>query len=85
MATTYPLRIVTHEEIVIDQEVESLVVPAARGYLGVLAHHAPLLTTLSQGKITLRDAKGDEQHYQVNGGILEVANGTATILTEDLK
>ena len=85
MAAIYPLRIVTPEENVFDQEIESLIAPGALGYLGVLAHHAPLLTGLTQGKLTVRDAKGTTHLFQVDGGILEVSEGGTTILAEKIE
>ncbi len=85
MAATYPLRIVTHEAIVFDGDVESLVSPGVMGYLGVLAHHAPLLTNLTQGTVTIRDAQEAVHEFQVDGGILEVSKHDTTILTETIE
>ncbi|MEW6239138.1 MAG: ATP synthase F1 subunit epsilon [Candidatus Omnitrophota bacterium] len=84
MAATYPLQIVTHEETVYSGEVESLIAPGALGYLGILAHHAPLLTPLTEGTITIRDAQEETKTYWVKGGILEVANSEAVILAENI-
>lgn len=81
MAKKFKVEIVTPERIVLSEEVESLVVPAERGYLGVLAGHAPLLCTLQPGEIRLtRDAV--ETVYSTAGGFMEVAGGKATLLTD---
>jgi len=82
MASTYPLRIVSQESCVFEGDVESLVAPGALGYLGVLAHHAPLLTSLTKGDVTIRDAKGEKYVYQLQGGILEVSNKEAIVLAD---
>ena len=79
---TYHLSIVTPEETVFDQEIVSLIVPGVKGYLGVLAHHAPLITPLQPGKITIRLADNTELLLAVSGGFLEVANNKATILAD---
>ncbi len=81
MARKFKVEIVTPEKLVFSEEVESLVVPAERGYLGVLAGHAPLLCTLQPGGIRLvRD--GDETWFATGGGFMEVAGGRASLLTE---
>lgn len=85
MAVTYPLRIVSQEARVFEGEVESLVAPGALGYLGVLAHHAPLLTSLTKGDVTIRDAKGDSHMYRVQGGILEVSTKEVIILADRIE
>ncbi len=78
----FRLSIVTPEKIVFDGEVASLIVPGVEGYLGVLSHHAPLITALQTGKIEFRDA-GDKLHiFAVSGGFIEVSHNTATLLAD---
>jgi F-type H+-transporting ATPase subunit epsilon len=81
MAKKFKTEIVTPERIVFSEEIESLVIPAERGYLGVLAGHAPLLCTLQPGEIRIKGDKG-EQHYSTSGGFMEVTPGKAVLLTE---
>ena len=81
MARKFKVEIVTPEKLVFSEEVESLVVPAERGYLGVLAGHAPLLCTLQAGEIRLIRG-GDESWFATSGGFMEVAGGRAALLTE---
>ncbi|HOJ62184.1 MAG TPA: ATP synthase F1 subunit epsilon [bacterium] len=85
MAATFPLRIITHEETVFDGEIESLIAPGALGSLGILARHAPLLTTLTEGKIAIRDAQGRSHLFRVQGGILEVSRNHAVVLTRNIE
>jgi F-type H+-transporting ATPase subunit epsilon len=79
----YKLKIYTQEKKVFEGEVTSLVAPGEKGYLGVLAHHAPLLTTLGEGKLTIRQG-GREEVFQISGGFLEVHNNEATVLADRL-
>jgi F-type H+-transporting ATPase subunit epsilon len=79
---SFHLSIVTPEETVFDEQVVSLIVPGAKGYLGVLAHHAPLITPLQPGKITITLEGNTELILAVAGGFLEVANNQATILAD---
>jgi F-type H+-transporting ATPase subunit epsilon len=81
MAKKFKTEIVTPEKIVFSEEIESLVIPAERGYLGVLAGHAPLLCTLQPGEITIRREEG-EIHYSTSGGFMEVTPEKAVLLTE---
>ncbi|MBI2899964.1 MAG: ATP synthase F1 subunit epsilon [Planctomycetes bacterium] len=81
MAKTFLLEIVTPEQVLLSRPVESLVVPAAEGYLGILAGHAPLLCVLQPGEITIRDEKGTS-HYCTSGGFLEATPAKVNVLTE---
>ena len=81
MGRKFKVEIVTPERLVFSEEAESLVVPAERGYLGVLAGHAPLLCTLQPGEILIRGEKGD-LHYATSGGFMEVTPQKASLLTE---
>ena len=84
MAATYQFRILTPAEKILDEEVISLVAPGEAGYLGVLANHAPILTTLRAG--TLKVKLGDsEKWYEIDGGILRVAENTAVLLSESVE
>lgn len=84
MARKFKVEIVTPERLAFSAEVESLVVPAERGYLGVLAGHAPLLSTLRPGEISIR-ADGRETHLATSGGFLEVTPQKAVLLTESVE
>ena len=67
MATPFQLSILTPERTVFEGAVEYVQVPGSEGYLGVLAHHAALVTGLQPGTLTVRDGGGREQHWQVSG------------------
>jgi F-type H+-transporting ATPase subunit epsilon len=80
--TPFTFRLVTPQRLLMEAEVTSLQVPGSEGYLGVLAHHAPLITALRPGRLDVRDAKGAMQSYAVSGGFLEVSNNRATVLAD---
>ena len=52
MADTFQLEIVTPERKVVSEQVEEIQLPGRKGYLGILAGHAPLVTELAAGEIT---------------------------------
>ena len=84
MAREFKVEIVTPERLAFSAEAESLVVPAERGYLGILAGHAPLLCTLLPGEIRIRGDKGD-LHFATSGGFMEVTPRKASLLTESVE
>lgn len=84
MRKNFKVEIVTPERTVFSKEVESLVVPAERGYLGVLAGHAPLLCTLRPGELSVR-GEGGEERFATSGGFMEVTPKKAVLLTESVE
>ena len=81
-AAQFDLSILTPERSVFEGPVEYVQVPGSEGYLGVLAHHAALVTALGEGTLTVRRPGGDEQVWRVSGGFFEVAEGRATVLAD---
>jgi F-type H+-transporting ATPase subunit epsilon len=73
-----PVEIVTPEKVVSHADVDSIVVPAADGELGILPHHAPLLAQLQPGQIKLRIGDATEL-FSVSGGFVEVKAERVTI------
>jgi F-type H+-transporting ATPase subunit epsilon len=82
MANTFQQSVLTPEKVVLEQRGISLVAPGSQGYLGILAFHAPLITDLVPGKLTLQDEHGKEQVFAVSGGFLEVSDNRATVLAD---
>ena len=84
MATLFQLSILTPERTVFEGDVEYLQVPGSQGYLGVLAHHAALVTTLADGTLTVRHLGGREEQMTVSGGFFEVGGNRATVLADSI-
>lgn len=78
----FELSIATPEKVFYEDQVESVTAPGADGYLGVLAHHAPLITTLLPGKVIVRDKEKQTIVFAVSGGFLEVSRNKATLLAD---
>jgi len=81
----FHLSIVTPEKSYYEGEIKSLVVPGTEGYLGILSHHAPLITALMPGKIEFRDENDEVNIMAVSGGFLEVSNNLTTILADTVE
>jgi F-type H+-transporting ATPase subunit epsilon len=85
VAVTFHLEVLTPNRQELDEQVVSIVVPGELGYLGVLANHAPLITTLSAGDLKVRFDGDREKYYQIGGGILKVSRNKAILLTESIE
>jgi F-type H+-transporting ATPase subunit epsilon len=85
MATPFQLSILTPEQSVFDGAVDYVEVPGTEGYLGVLAHHAALVTGLASGTLTVRKHEGGEERWQVSGGFFEVSHNRATVLADAVR
>src|ERR1041384_584826 len=82
MAETLHVEIVTPEKLVINDQATELTVPGKNGYLGILPGHAPLITELSVGEISYRNAGGQMRFLSVAWGFAEVLPNKVTILAE---
>ena len=81
MAKLFNLSVITPEKTIYENKVVSLVVPAALGYLGVLANHAPLVANLVSGKIIIRQDSGEAVIIHSSGkGFLEVLRNEVRII-----
>ncbi len=78
-----PIRceIVSQDRMVYEGDADIVVLPGMDGEMGVLPHHAPLLTTLKYGIIKVRE-KGHEQVFAVAGGVAEIQPDIVTVLAD---
>ncbi|UCD95186.1 MAG: ATP synthase F1 subunit epsilon [Candidatus Zixiibacteriota bacterium] len=81
----FDLTIVTPEKIFYEGEVASLIVPGSEGYLGVLTDHAPLITGIIPGKVTIKDKSHQELELGVSYGFFEVSSNHATLLADSVE
>lgn len=75
------LDIVTAERVVFSDDVDVVVVPGIEGELGVLPHHAPLMTMMEPGELLARKS-GEEFSMAVSGGFIEVRPDRIIILAD---
>ncbi len=75
------LDIVTAERMVYSEEVDVVVAPGVEGQLGILPHHAPLMTTLQMGELQVRGG-GEEFSLAISGGFLEVRPDRIIVLAD---
>lgn len=78
---TFKLEIITAERQVFADDVNVVVAPGIEGELGILPHHAPLMTMLNPGELLIRK-DGEEIYLAVSGGFLEVRPDKVIILAD---
>jgi F-type H+-transporting ATPase subunit epsilon len=73
--------IVTAERLVYSDDVSMVIAPGVSGQLGILPHHAPLMTMLQPGELVIK--KGEEEIFMaVGGGFLEVRPDKMIVLAD---
>ncbi len=75
------LDIVTAERIVYSEDVDAVIAPGAEGQLGILPHHAPLMTILQAGELVVRRG-AEEDTLAISGGFLEVRPDRVIVLAD---
>jgi F-type H+-transporting ATPase subunit epsilon len=78
-----PIRceIVSQDRTVFAGDVDIVVLPGAAGEMGVLPHHAPVLTTLKYGAVRVRRG-GKEDVFAIAGGVAEIQPDIVTVLAD---
>jgi F-type H+-transporting ATPase subunit epsilon len=79
---TFHFDLVSPEKLLFSGEVNQVDVPGAEGDFGVLAGHAPLVTTLRPGILVIHVQDGSAQRVVVNGGFAEVGGNGLTVLAD---
>ena len=78
---TFKLEIVTAERMVFSEDVSAVIAWGVGGQLGILPHHAPLMTILQPGDLLIR-RDHEEEYLAISGGFLEVRPDKVTILAD---
>jgi len=76
------VRVVSPQKVVFEGEASALVAPAWNGQVGVLPGHAPMLSLLGAGELSVDRPGGGSDTFHVAGGVLKVERDTVTLLTE---
>jgi len=84
MADGIQLEIVSPERLVLSEQTSSVTVPGEEGYFTVMGSHAPLMTTLKPGFVTV-GGTANAQIFFVQGGFAEVTPGGLTLLAEEAR
>lgn len=77
------LTIITPDKPVYNGDVTSVTVPGSAGSFEVLENHAPIVSTLDDGKVIIRNGKSEEI-ITIIGGVVEVIENKITLLAEGI-
>ena len=80
--TAFHFELVSPEKLLFSGDVDSVVAPGADGQFTVLANHAPVMTTLKAGVVTITESAGKTDKLFVRGGFADVSATGFTILAE---
>jgi F-type H+-transporting ATPase subunit epsilon len=76
------LEIITPENKLFEGEVTSVKFPGTDGEFGVLNNHAPIISTLTKGKIIVTDKNDEVSDFEINGGVIEMQNNKIIVLAD---
>ncbi|CAI2932530.1 F0F1 ATP synthase subunit epsilon [Aminobacter niigataensis] len=82
MAEAFKFELVSPERLLVSEQVESVVIPGAEGEMTVMANHAPVMTTIKPGVVTVKAVGGKEERYVVFGGFADIVPAGCTLLAE---
>jgi|Transcript_10911 F-type H+-transporting ATPase subunit epsilon len=81
MADTFTFELVSPEKLLLSAEVNSVVLPGSEGEMTVMANHAPTMSTVKPGVVTVEGSDGSSK-YVVFGGFADIVPTGCTLLAE---
>ena len=82
MADSFNFELVSPERLLVSGSVSEVVIPATEGEMTVMANHAPTMTTIKPGIVTVKFADGRKDRYVVFGGFADIVPTGCTLLAE---
>lgn len=77
------LTIITPDKLAYEGEATAVTVPGIAGSFQILQDHAPIVSTLEDGKVIIRDAQGHTE-LLIKGGVVEAKDNNITVLAEGI-
>lgn len=77
------LTVVTPEKIAYEGDVSAVTVPGTSGSFQILNDHAPIVSTLEDGKVIIK-GNGTEEVFLIKGGVVEAKDNIVTVLAEGI-
>ena len=75
--------LVSPERLLLSDQADMVTLPGAEGYMGVMAGHSPVISTLRPGTINVQGASQGDQRFFIRGGFAEVTASKITVLAEE--
>lgn len=80
MAKAFKFELVSPERLLVSEDVEAVAIPGSEGDMTVMAEHAPTMTALRPGVVTVTRPGGASEGYVVFGGFVDILPDACTIL-----
>jgi F-type H+-transporting ATPase subunit epsilon len=78
------LEILTPDKKIFEGEATSVTLPGTLGLFEILNNHAPIISTLNDGRLTVRGGAAKEEVFFIKGGVVEASNDKITVLAEGI-
>jgi len=82
MATELQFTLIAPEKVLAKLDAKTVQLPATEGDMGVLPDHAPVITGLRDGTVTVTTTDGQTLNFNVSGGFAEVTGDSVTLLAD---
>jgi F-type H+-transporting ATPase subunit epsilon len=82
MAESFNFELVSPEKLLLSEAVSEVVLPGSEGEMTVMANHAPVMTTIRPGVLTVKGASGQVDRFVVFGGFADILPTGCTVLAE---
>ncbi|WP_137157242.1 F0F1 ATP synthase subunit epsilon [Rhizobium sp. FKL33] len=82
MADSFSFELVSPERLLMSASATEVVLPATEGEMAVMANHAPFMTTIRPGVVTVKEASGQTHKFVVFGGFADIVPSGCTLLAE---
>ena len=76
------LEIITPEKLLFAGEIIIVKLPGVSGSFEIMNNHAPIISTLTQGKIRVKEINSIISYFEIKGGLVEVSNNKVKVLVE---
>lgn len=85
MADTINFELVSPERLLVSEQVDAITLPGSGGDMTILGNHAPVMTTLRPGVLSVTKTGGGTDEFVVFGGFADVTVDGCTVLAEDAR
>ena len=76
------VEIITPDAKLFEGEVNSIKLPGTNGGFEILNNHAPIISTLTAGKISIASDNGQKEFFEIQGGVIEMQNNKIIVLAD---
>jgi F-type H+-transporting ATPase subunit epsilon len=76
------LEIISPEKLLFAGEITIIKLPGVSGSFEIMKNHVPIISTLKQGKIKVKETSGIVSYFDVEGGLVEASNNEVKVLVE---